>query len=52
VLEAAGWALDKHGDPNAAAELALLTARPLVGTDPGVPDEALGRLAFGDGPPA
>jgi len=52
VLEAAGWALDKHGDPNAAAALALLTARPLVGTDPGVPDEALGRLAFGDGPPA
>lgn len=51
LVEAAGWALDKHGDANAATALALLTARPLVGEDPGVDGDALGQLAFGDGPP-
>jgi hypothetical protein len=51
LCEAAGWALDKHGDRSAASALALAVARPLVGDDPGVEDDALGELAFGDGPP-
>lgn len=46
LCEAAGWALDKHGDARAVTALALLASGPLVGPDPGVDDHALGRLAF------
>ena len=47
LCEAAGWALDKHGDDRAATALGLFTAEPLVGEEPPADPDALGRLAFG-----
>lgn len=46
LCEAAGWALDKKGDPRAATALAMFTADPLVGADLPADDDALGALAF------
>ncbi|MCA1727441.1 MAG: acyl-CoA dehydrogenase, partial [Actinobacteria bacterium] len=47
LCEAAGWALDKHGDRRTATAAALFTAEPLVGPAPPVEDEAeLAALAF------
>jgi alkylation response protein AidB-like acyl-CoA dehydrogenase len=47
LCEAAGWALDKHGDRRTATAAALFTAEPLLADAPRIEDEAdLAALAF------
>jgi alkylation response protein AidB-like acyl-CoA dehydrogenase len=47
LCEAAGWALDKHGDARTATAARIFTSEPLVGPAPADPDDAA-ALAFGD----
>lgn len=47
LCDAAGWALDKHGDDRTASALRLLTAEPLVGPEPAISADEASSLAFG-----
>ena len=47
LCEAAGWALDKHGDARTATAARIFTSEPLVGPPPADPDDAA-ALAFGE----
>ncbi len=50
LCEAAGWALDKHGDRRTATAAALFTSEPMLDDRPPVDDEAdLAALAFDAG---
>ena len=46
LCEAAGWALDKHGDARTATAAALFASQPLIGEEPDLSEEDLASLAF------